>query len=90
MTLIQLCSCLYLAAKVNEFELVKIRDIINVVQFTLTTESNKAALNIQEIEDEEMLDEQARHKQLLAHIVVTEESRISMADYAALRERILE
>ena len=37
-----------------------------------------------------MLDEQARHKQLLAHIVVTEESRISMADYAALRERILE
>ena len=38
MTLIQLCSCLYLAAKVNEFELVKIRDIINVVQFTLKTE----------------------------------------------------
>ena len=30
-TLIQLCACLYLAAKVNEFELVKIRDIINVV-----------------------------------------------------------
>ena len=67
MTLIELCSCLYLAAKVNEFELVKIRDIINVVQFTLTTESNKASLNLQEqrsnlFEDEEMLDEQARHK----------------------------
>jgi len=33
--LLRLCSCLYLSAKVNEFELVKIRDIINVVQFTM-------------------------------------------------------
>ena len=34
-TLLRLCACLYLSAKVNEFELVKIRDIINVVQFTM-------------------------------------------------------
>ena len=36
-----------------------------------------------------MLDDQGRHKQLLAQ-VVTGDSRISMADYAAVRERILE
>jgi len=53
--LIQLCACLYLAAKVNEFELVKIRDIINVVQFT-TMKTIEA--EIPEVQgDEEMLDE---------------------------------
>ena len=29
--LLRFSACLYLSAKVNEFELVKIRDIINVV-----------------------------------------------------------
>ena len=34
---VPLTACLYLAAKVNEYELAKIRDIINVVQFTLNS-----------------------------------------------------
>lgn len=33
--MVPLTGCLYLAAKVNEYELAKIRDIINVVMFTL-------------------------------------------------------
>ena len=82
--LIQLCACLYLAAKVNEFELVKIRDIINVVQFTMLSPES----TLDQMEDSD-LDEQAMHKQLLAK-VVTGDSRISMADYAVVRERILE
>lgn len=45
-SLIQQCACLYLAAKVNEFELAKIRDIINVVQFTmLQPEENSSSAN---------------------------------------------
>ena len=35
-----LTACLYLAAKVNEYELAKIRDIINVVQFTLNSQKD--------------------------------------------------
>ena len=66
--LIQLCACLFLSAKVNEFELVKIRDIINVVQFTMNQAKEPASITdlTQDGEDSEMMDEQARHKQLLA------------------------
>ena len=39
-------------------------------------------------DDENELDEMARHRQLLAQ-VVTGESRISMEDYSVVRERIL-
>ena len=77
---------MYLAAKVHEFELVKIRDIINVVQYSISQESYSS------LEDDHAdveMDEAARHKQLLAQ-VVTGDSRISMADYAIVRERILE
>ena len=45
--MVPLTACLYLAAKVNEYELAKIRDIINVVMFTLKTQ--------QDPEDEESL-----------------------------------
>ena len=43
---------------------------------------------LDQMEDFDM-DEQARHKQLLAQVVVGE-NRITMADYAVIRERILE
>ena len=56
-TLIQLCACLYLAAKVNEFELVKIRDIINVVQFTMTQGVYDPQQQGDDAEDEDMLDD---------------------------------
>ena len=81
---IEHCACLYLAAKVNEFELVKIRDIINVVHFTMLSPEP----TLDQMDDFDM-DEQARHKQLLAQVVVGE-NRITMADYAVIRERILE
>ena len=71
----------------NEFELVKIRDIINVVQFTTLKTTEEEIPTVKG--DDEMLDEQAHHKQLLAQ-VVTGESRISMADYSIVRERILD
>jgi len=53
---IEHCACLYLATKVNEFELVKIRDIINVVHFTMHSPES----TLDQMEDFEM-DEQARH-----------------------------
>lgn len=29
-----ICACIYLSAKVNEYEHVRLRDIVNVVMFT--------------------------------------------------------
>jgi len=62
---------------------------MNQAQVTPTPTIEKNGLVQKKEEDSEMMDEQARHKQLLAQ-VVTSESRISMADYAVVRERILE
>ena len=64
-------ACLYLSAKVNEYEQAKIRDIINVVQFTLNSQGDP--------DDDDELFAQFRGQ-----------PRITLPEYAAVRQRILE
>ena len=65
--MVQLSASLYLASKVNEYELVKIRDIINVVQYTLTRKKRAET----EVADEdlgrdvEMIDDDEKQKKML-------------------------